>query len=562
MRNATPTSLGAMLVQMGMASAAQPEQQALEKPKVSVFVRPKVQFKETMDAYRQRISDYNATVRKENNATLRYNELVIAYNAENQPNARIKALLAAFSDSHAHDYNDVRYNSEVVAFNATHGLWLAKRKLQTIKPVAELYFAAFLSEYIAQLTEVMTYRSKFEVATSLPEFFLNPNDIINQMRNGAHALPVCSRSVRAHRQRLEECGVLDSYKFRGHKRPVSLCFSPQILQVLDEKYLKIKSADNQFFNDDMRKNVPDTNVIQEQIENKKENKGNVHIPYQKESICSNSASSVATRTLYKNTDRQGVAPGADVQTGAAEFAEKFKEKLLTTYELAKRLANHEYDHHRAIHYDDLLALTNTGYIDKKEFRTIFIQDFFKTAAKLYVGHKVSAGCWYNAIQAWEQHRFRTFTGNIYDQTTILNYVHEYRSRLNTAIRCQRSWYKKLKEQGKTAYYPYPNDYFNPLRRDAMGSFHATKEYYDRNTEKKEKIEAQRKADAARYQLIQGQQRRFERKWSDYLRKKITMPELLQYVKQNLDPTYMDRITKKIENQHFEPVKIAGINTFE
>ena len=63
-------------------------------------------------------------------------------------------------------------------------------------------------------------------------------------RKEINSIDICTKTVRNHRQRLEEAGVFTEYHFAGRNRPVEVHINPEILTVLDMKTSKLKNDEN------------------------------------------------------------------------------------------------------------------------------------------------------------------------------------------------------------------------------------------------------------------------------------------------------------------------------
>jgi hypothetical protein len=513
---------------------------------INTFVRPKVMFKETLDAYRVFIANYNDSVVIANTETEHYNDLVSAYKKQNQPNAKLQKEIQNFQNDNSSTNNNRAYNSMVVEFNNKFGFYLKKRKIQTVKPATELYFSAFLHEYSCYLQTVNNVKDKASItsATTLVRLKINPNNIINQMRNGVQNLNVCTKTIRHHRQRLEECGVLLDYQFHSRKRPISCIFNLQILSILDEKNSKSQITQNQPLNANIGKEFPHTNVSTRTIINEIEKKEKVNNISQLKDL-SFQSTKVDNQNKNQNTNTpKDKKLTIEKQTRAAEFSEKLREKIDTTYDLSQKLANNEYDYHAPIPMQHLLYECRYGNLTDDEFRSLVIQDFFKTSAKLWQNNTPFAGSWYNAIEFWDNDMFKTFTGKIFDKTTTLEALPEYRHRLNYAYK----WFKKHKWEGVN----YPNLYFDPTRnKPEHVSFGFTKKVWLDKIKKNEKYQSQKKQRAAKNERMYKEQRLFKTSIRKYIKKQYNLQQLIDFVKQNLPPQYTNKLPEALQKMNIQ-----------
>ena len=84
--------------------------------------------------------------------------------------------------------------------------------------------------------------------------------VVELERDGYKVLPVSVETVRHHRERLEEAGVLGQYEFRGDHRAVKVRINPQILSITDNGIQKKTAAENQSLTQSETKKVPHNNV--------------------------------------------------------------------------------------------------------------------------------------------------------------------------------------------------------------------------------------------------------------------------------------------------------------
>lgn len=547
MRTNNVINLAAAMSQMGIPGV---NANAIQKPKTppiitppNMFVRPRVVFKDTMDAYRVHIANYNNAVLAANKDNERYNDIVTANKSQNPPNAKLKKEIQLFTEDNASTNNNSYYNSMVVEFNNKFGFYLKKRKIQTVKPATELYFSAFLHEYNCYLQTVNEVKDKANItaSTSLVRFSLNPNNIINQMRNGVINLNVCTKTIRHHRQRLEECGVLLDYKFHSQKRPITCLFNLQILTISDEKTPKTQTTQNQTVSTNTGKEFPYTNVSTRTELNNIKNKEKVNNISQLKEL-SFQSTSADNLNNNENTNLPNNKKLDDRQTAAEEFSEKLREKIDTTYDLAQKLANSEYDYHAPIPMQHLVYECREGNLTNEEFRTLVIQDFFKTSAKLWQNNAAFAGSWYNAIDFWDNDMFKTFTGKLFDKFTIIEALPEYRHRLNYAVK----WFKKRDWQGVN----YPSLYFDLTRnKPEHVSFAYTKKAWLDKVAKNEQYKTKKKQRAAKNERFAKEQRLFKNSIKKYLKKQFTLQQLIEFVKQNLPEKYTNKLPETLQKMN-------------
>lgn len=133
--------------------------------------------------------------------------------------------------------NDIRdtlrnYRKAVKAYNEKIK---PKGKAQPIKPRSVLVFEAILWEYAMQLFKRKEVRVELDVNVpgKLPDLKLVPGWMATANKKGFLPHPLCQKTFRSHRKRLEEAGIIQDHKYEGSARPVKLKINPQILAITD-----------------------------------------------------------------------------------------------------------------------------------------------------------------------------------------------------------------------------------------------------------------------------------------------------------------------------------------
>ncbi|MCV9934731.1 hypothetical protein OIU80_20845, partial [Flavobacterium sp. LS1R47] len=217
-------------------------------------------FSITMDNYRKYIAGYNFKTTAENELTEKHNREVRKFLSENHLNDIQREFAKVFLHK-SKMLKPREYNVQADAFMKDHGLIIEKKKIQTVKYATELVFQNLLHLYNSQLMKRNEQYMKLRVTAIRPieEFKINSFLVTALQRNGVTSLDLCKKTVRNHRQRLEECGVFVDYHFSGQNRPVEVHINSEILTVLDLKTSKLTTTENQYVNPVNEKVLPDNN---------------------------------------------------------------------------------------------------------------------------------------------------------------------------------------------------------------------------------------------------------------------------------------------------------------
>ena len=233
-------------------------------------------FSITMDNYRKYIAGYNFKTNAENDLIEKHNANVRCFVRQNELNEMQKEFSALFVKN-KQCLKAREYNENVNDFCKDYGMILYKRKIQTVKYATELVFQNFLHLYNSQLMKRNEQYMKLGVTAIRPieEFKINSFLVTELKRNGINSLDLCTKTVRNHRQRLQECGVFVDYVFKGQNRPVEVHINAEILTVLDLKTSKLSTAENQRITPKNEKELPDNNENTRTVLNECQKKENV-----------------------------------------------------------------------------------------------------------------------------------------------------------------------------------------------------------------------------------------------------------------------------------------------
>lgn len=508
--------------------------------------------KATLDNYRAYIEHYNSELIKINAAIKNDNAVVATNRKNNPPDSGKKHLLDLFTKKYGH-LKGHKYNQAAREFNDVHGHYIKQRPLIKVKPLSLQVFEAILHAFTVQLQQYVKVYKKIgkTVPTTLPMIRLNHAEIVTQQRNGHINLDLCSRTIRNHRQRLYEAGVLVDYEYRGTKRPVNITINPEILVVLEGFQPKTQNAKNQSLKVENRKELPNIKVPTGTFTKELEIKGNVD---KQHPDIRNVAAQLGLNILfYKNTKSQGEKtekPAAQKKSKPAAKNSTIRtwlSQIDSPFNLARRLSLGEFDYYTPIDQKKLVAHLGSPELSDNDFRDIVVQDFVKSAARLWKDNQGSAQSWYRAIEFIQNNQaLNNFTGNASTKIKIYGWLMEHRYRLRWAM----GWFKKQEWSGVI----YPNLYFDPLRElPNQVSFAFTKKVWKQRNQKKLALAAKRKREAlknkrAKEALSAQRQdlKRLDAAIKRYFDKIYSLEDLIQYCIKDLPKINFDQVFNRLE----------------
>lgn len=502
-------------------------------------------FSATMDNYRKYIEAYNFKTEAENEQTIKHNLMVESFLAENVLNEVQKEFSILFIKNNK--LLPVRkYNSLAEQFCQDYGMIVAKKKIQVVKFATELVFQNLLHLYNSQLMKRNEQYIKLGVTAMRPleEFKVNSFLVTQLKRNGIASLALCRKTVRNHRQRLEECGVFVDYVYRGQKRAVELHINTEILIVLDLKTAQLISIENQCVTSENKKDLLDNNESTGTPLNefkKKENVNNIPLFDKEFPLVTPLIFFTGTPTSKKHNPAEGV--GEKKIKIPETLSEKLQNLIIHPQELAVSLADKQYNNYKPIDLRYLKEEAYHGTMLKEEFRELCIQDFFKSMSKIYKNSTPFAGSWKKAIRLYMDNKWISFTGDSFNKTNILGDITQMRWRGEWA----RKWFIKNEF---TPLFPY--DYFDMTRKTSKEvGFEYTKSKYAEHLQSKVKYEALKKkqqANAVRRKEKMNHSKKCENEVNRFFRDKITMPQLFDYVEKNLPTEYLEKLPSMIEKK--------------
>jgi hypothetical protein len=522
-------------------------------------------FAQTMNHYRKHISLYNFRVDQENALIAKHNEAVEQFREANELNLVQLEFSKVFLRTHA-SLKPVAYNEKVTDFCANYGLLVAKKKIPTVKYATEIVFQNLLHLYNAQLMKRNEQYIKLAITTPRPlqEFKINSFLVTQLERNEQKSLAICSKTVRNHRQRLEEAGVFVDYHFAGQNRAVEVHIAPSILVVYDLKTGKnvtLAQIDNQELSLEKGNVLPDNNENTRTVINKEKIKENVD----NISLLNGSSLSLTPFDFFTGTPTskatghtQGAGENFVVPKIPETPSEKLRELLLHPQELAENLAQQQYHGYQPIDIRALYKESSSGTLTNDEFRELALQDFFKTASKLWRNSTPYTGSWKKAINLYMQNKWVAFTGNAFNKTHVVEDLQQLRWRLEWA----RKWF--LKHQF-TPLFPY--DYFDVTRKSAKEvGFEYTKAKWEEQLQSKAKyqvVKRKQEKKAVERKETQNHAKKCDHAIGQFLQNKNTMAQLFDFVAKYLPASFTATLPKRIESMTLQQneTKIVLLHDF-
>ncbi|MBB1194835.1 hypothetical protein DNC80_14285 [Flavobacterium sp. SOK18b] len=500
-------------------------------------------FAMTMDNYRIYIANYNEMVAEINLEIDKYNATVTAYRSKNALNDVQKEFSRIFITRHRNK-KAKEYNELVAEFNIDRGLVIEKRKHLTVKYASEIVFQQMIYLYSLQLQKTSSEYLKLGIidATPVRQMEINSHHITNLKRNGEYSINVCNATIRNHRQRLEEAGVFVDYLFRGHKTGLKMHISSHILVVFDAKTQILTDTDNQHVMSQRRKDFKDNNEATRTINTNINKRENGQADFQILGTPTAGLLSSFYRNIPKQDENSKLGGGARNVKVSNNLSDKLENSIMHNQEFAQRLSNGDFNNYNRIDKRILYKEASYGTMNREDFKTLIIQEFFKNASKLYRGTTPFVGSWKKAINSYTEKLFVVNNGNIslYNKELMVDKLDEMLWRVNNA----QKWFTKT---GITPL--YPSDYFDFTRKEKKEiGFEYTKKSWTNHLkylENKPKIEktAKKKAEIRTQNINHA--KKFDIKLNAFFKNRIELAELIEYVDKNLPTNYLQKLSDSL-----------------
>ena len=498
-------------------------------------------FSTTMENYRKYIASYNFKTQAENELIEKHNVSVAQFCNENEL-TQIQSEFRKVFVLKRKNLKPRAYNEAVTEFCNDYGLIVEKKKIQSVKYATEIVFQNLLHLYNSQLMKRNEKFIKSGITAKRPiqEFKINSFLVTQLKRKEIHSINICTKTVRNHRQRLEEAGVFTEYHFAGQNKPVEVHINAEILVVLDIKTSKLKNAENKQLKCVYWNLLPDNN----------ENTGTIINEYQKNENVENisqfkRSSGDALTPSYLNfstrthTSKEAISNhGARATTVKVQniLSEKLQTLIVHPQELAVNLANGEYMNYKPIDIRYLFKEAFSGTLTNDEFRELAIQDFFKSISKIYRFSTPFAGSWKKAITLYYQNKWIAFTGNSFNKSVLVDEIQQMRWRMEWA----RKWF--IKNQFPPL---FPYDYFDMTRKTSKEvGFEYTKAKWNEHLLSIAKYDALKKkqeCNAVRRKETINHAKKCETAVNRFFKNKVTYTQLFDYVEKNLPKQYIEKL---------------------
>jgi hypothetical protein len=506
-------------------------------------------FAQSMNNYRKFVALKNFTAKAENETIKTYNSNVILLRKNGLSDVQTEYSRLFIKNNK--QLEPVEYNKMVDTFSADYGNIVQKKKLITIKPTAELIFQNFLFLYNQQLMKKNErYMScRITESTPLDSFKINSWKVTQLKRNDIKSLDLCPKTIRNHRQRFQDFGVLVEYHFAGTNRAVEVRINPEILVVKDLFNSKIIVTENQSVKEEIGKIVPNDNEsITRTIIKDEETKENAsdfqnirsgHLPA--------SFNFSFTRTPEKQ--REGQTGGAAAETFVPQNnSQKLQNLIIDPQLLFDKLAAHEFNAYRPIDIRVLYNEANNGTLSDYEFHDLFIQEFCKETQKnIYQNATVYKGSWAQAYFLIKRSHGIRFTKNPFSKSDLVDLWGQYRWQLQWA----RNWFTKNYKITPL----FPNQYFDTTRKtNKEVGFEYTKAKYKEHQIVMKNFDANRKklekAAVLRKETI-NHSKKCKLAINRFFKNKCTLTELYDYFQNNLPKQFIEKLPEMIAKKEVE-----------
>ena len=500
----------------------------------------------TMDNYRAYVNRYNEEIGLLNTSIKKYNSEVDQQLSINQDSISdvIKNLSRVFvlrnSQKPAKQYNEL-----VEDFNKTYGILVKKKCHLTIKYATEIIFQQMIYLYSFKLTKYSNEYTKLSITHLAPvkQMTINSCSLSTARRNDIQAISICKQTIRNHRKRLEEAGVLVDYMFRGHKTGLKMNVNSEILVVYDAKTGKYSNSENQEVTPQTHKELTNMNEATGTYKNniKKIEKG-IAVFLDKGTASPDSLFVFLPEhpRQERNSTRAGAPKNVKVSNN---YSEKLENLILHPQELAVQLSAGTFNNYKPMDSDYLERESMYGTMTREEFKDLTIQMIFCYAARLYRGKNVYPGSWKKAINSYHEKLFLVNNGNgefLVHKSVMVQKLKEILWCLNR----NHKWFLK------TGINPlFPSDYFDFSRTESkeLGFEYSRKAYklHQKYLEEKPKVQHTIKKKTEKRKTAINYAKKFDNKLNQYFKNRISLDEMIDYVTNNLPSEFMTKFSEKL-----------------
>lgn len=532
-----------------------PKQNAkiLQNEKVVKAIFPCIKgesFAMTMDNYRRAVSNYNILVKEENLKIDRHNAAVQIYKKETKLADYQVHILSNFILRFAH-LNAWQYNEEVEKAGDIYSRFIEKRRVQKIKPFTEQVFQHILYLYNKQLkrrNEQYKHYSEYDFRP-IQEMEVNSWQVTTIKRdNDVMSLPICSKTVRNHRARLQEAGILIDYVFCGRKRGVKTHINPSILVIYDLHTDEFASAENQSVSIAKGKVLPNSKEST-RTSLEEYNKRESATPDSCDKVLPPATASSDYPNIFDLNTRCKL--GISNQGGAAENvkvseteSDKLRSLIMHPQDLAIKLASGHYLNYIPIDKRKLYNEAYNGTLTRYEYRELVIQDFFKSAAKLYRFSNVYIGSWKNTINLYQNYKWLTKDNIPFNKYVVYEDITQLRWRLEDA----RKWFARPNVKVSVL---FPSLYFDFTRKtkNEIG-FEYTAKRWERHVKYMENLPVRKRkteSNAQGRKLKINHTKKYETAVNQFMKGKKDFHWLVDYVENNLPIQFYNSLNYTLES---------------
>lgn len=517
------------------------DEQAAPQKFVHPILTPE-DFKQTKINYNKHIEAYNKKVDLENFEINSYNTKVIATCRDLKKTRDMRLREMVWKEKNR-DLDPEDYNLEVEKYNEKYGYHIRKKVTrQKVKTATREFFMAFLFQYNAQLFNRKKFRSQPEIQVhvpgSLPKLELFPNKVIDSKLEGAKNLATATvETIRNHRERLEEAGVLYGYEYHGSTRPLKIAFNADILSITDNGIPNSAGNGNQSLREGQTKKVRHNKVSSSDpsLEYTKNREKGVVANAPTRQDCTGPSTGTPKKQDGKNFDGPaGREKNSEKNFAGAKSQNELSKVLINSLDdqtdLAQELAAGKHNNYKPLDLAIAKQEAYYGTMHPKDFKELAIQDIFKFSSSLFKDLDVHPGAWQNAYKIWIREQFKNFNKQLLKKDHLLEQWQKSIDVLRAAKR----------QQSNKGWMPtYPSRYFDPLRKEKChNSFaYAYKNFRIEAPETPAEEYQKRKINADRSARWNSDLEKARPKIRKYLRDQLDLQKLMDYVKYNCPQVY-------------------------
>lgn len=551
-RSRTPQATGDILANMpGIASHMD------IRPKMEVVDDSNYPFKpiyplldreaqaEILRRYKHYEKSYNKTVSRANRENAKFNQDMETIIAQEEHAKTKKIQQVNFIKNYVH-LGVWEYNAKAREYNVKFGPTIPFRKIQKLRDTHETFFRLIIWEYAHQLRKYTKLRQAAGIAyvRAVPQYSLNTKHLQNTKGpDGLYMTNVHKNTLLNRKDRLIEAGILQNNVHRGSKRGTLHHIAPQIFAVFDCFDEKLTTAENQLLTEVETQKLCDT-VLTTGTISKSLIKEPVNSLIDKDKTVTgfepiNCPADGFTGTPDSNMEN----PGTESKPAAANFSQKLMENTLETWQLAQKCTALEFDGHKPIDPSLLDREAREGTLSRSEFREVLCKEIFKMASNLYHGKHIYPGEWVKAYRQFQNSVMRTQKGEVLHKDKALQVY----LTMIFALTDHKIGAKKVSNYSKFSFAP-PSWYLDPMNK-LPGSF----AHWYKQVSKKMMEKAQKRAETTKNQANENKKRqadyhnnrKMERQLQRYHKNAITLPQLLEYVENNLPRDYRKTLTERM-----------------